>query len=226
MQQHRPGVCRQLDDLLVRENPLRLVVNGRHTLTISCSPSHLTEWAYGHLWTEGLIASVDEVRTLSMDDGYLTIGLRVQQELPSEPVPVVSSLRVPLPRVLELALAASARANVFRSTGGTHHAALADRHGIHSLLEDISRSCALEKIAGRMLMDGLSGGDKLLLLSGRVALRAVRAAARMRLPIVAAASAPTADAARLADRLGICLCGFVREERANVYTHAWRVAAR
>jgi len=226
VQQHRLGVCRQLDDLLVREHPLRLVIDGRHTLTTSCSPSHLTEWAYGHLWTEGLISSVDEVCTLRMDDGYLTIGLRVQREIPGEPVPVASSLRVPLPRVLELALAASAQATVFRSTGGTHHAALADRQGIHSLLEDISRSCALEKIAGRMLMDGLPGADKLLLLSGRVSRCTVRAAARMGLPIVVAVSAPTADAARLADRLDICLCGFVREERANVYTHAWRVASR
>ena len=47
--------------------------------------------------------------------------------------------------------------------------------------------------------------------------------ARCGVPIVAAVSAPTIDAVRLAEELNVCLCGFVRGERMNVYANGWRL---
>jgi FdhD protein len=43
------------------------------------------------------------------------------------------------------------------------------------------------------------------------------------LPLVAAVSAPTSLAVRTAEATGVTLVGFLRGEKANVYTHAARV---
>ena len=48
-------------------------------------------------------------------------------------------------------------------------------------------------------------------------------AVRAGLEIVAAVSAPTSLAIEVAERFGVTLCGFVRGERATVFTHPHRI---
>jgi len=90
-------------------------------------------------------------------------------------------------------------------------------------VEDISRTCALEKAIGEALLRGVDFEQSFAFLSSRVPSRMITKLARCGVPIVAAVSAPTMDAVRLAERLNICLCGFVRDERLNVYAHGWRI---
>ena len=69
----------------------------------------------------------------------------------------------------------------------------------------------------------LSIQDKGIFLSGRASLEMVLKAARSRLALVAAVSAPSSRAVEAARRLGITLCGFVRGEEFAVYCHDWRI---
>jgi FdhD protein len=41
--------------------------------------------------------------------------------------------------------------------------------------------------------------------------------------VMLAVSAPTSLAIEVANRFGVTLCGFVREDRATVYTHPQRI---
>lgn len=43
------------------------------------------------------------------------------------------------------------------------------------------------------------------------------------IPIVGGVSAPTFDAVEEARKLGICVCGFVCDDRLNVLSHGWRL---
>ncbi len=45
----------------------------------------------------------------------------------------------------------------------------------------------------------------------------------MNLPIVASLTAPTSTAVELAEKWGICVVGYVRNESLRVYTHPHRL---
>lgn len=213
-----------VDDTLVAEANVAIALRGETRTRTVCSPGHLREWAIGYLFSEGLIARPGDVKGIDEANGVLTIDL--VPSAPAEPaalLPVESDRCATPERILALARDAADRAETFRRTGGTHAAAIADETGIVAFVEDINRACALEKALGIALKRRVDFSQALAFLSSRVPSRMIAKLARCGTPVVAAVSAPTIDAVRLAEALSVCLCGFVRGERLNVYTHGWRV---
>ena len=144
-----------------------------------------------------------------------------------EPLPrglpfVPRSVVVGLPDALRAAQAA------FERTGGLHAAGLFETDGrLVAIREDVGRHNALDKLIGsRVRVRELPLWDRILMVSGRVSFEIVQKAAMAGIPIVAAVSAPSDLAVRLADRLGVTLIGFLRGPSFNVYTHDGRVDLR
>ena len=84
--------------------------------------------------------------------------------------------------------------------------------------EDVGRHNAVDKIVGRMALDGALPATGLgLFVSGRASFELVQKAWAAGFGTLVAVSAPTALAVHTARRAGLVLAGFARADRLNIY---------
>jgi FdhD protein len=153
-------------------------------------------------------ASIDEV------------ALRAEP-LPDGPV-VTRAVILALPDLLRAAQRA------FDETGGLHAAGLFTPKGeLIALREDVGRHNAIDKLVGSQVLAGsMPLHERVLMVSGRVSFEIVQKAAIAGIPIVCAVSAPSDLAIETAERLGVTLVGFLRQDGFNVYAHDARIDLR
>ncbi len=109
---------------------------------------------------------------------------------------------------------------LFDATGAVHAAAAVDRQGsVVVAREDIGRHNAVDKVAGRLLLDGALPADELaLVVSGRASFEMAQKAWAAGYTALVAVSAPSALAVTTARRAGLTLVGFTRNGNAKFYS--------
>ena len=233
-------------DEVAVEEPLEIAVDGRPLAVTMRTPGHDEELAAGFLYGEGLIdraprfvadpaMAANRVMVagpLRRDPAarrfYTTSSCGVCGKGALEEVAVHAPPARPGPRVARPLLAGlpeRLRQPEFARTGGLHATGLFDADGELLLVrEDVGRHNAMDKVMGRMLLDGrLPLGGCLLCVSGRLSFELVQKAAVAGAPVLVGVGAPTSLAVSLAADQAITLCGFAREGRVNVYTGGERV---
>jgi FdhD protein len=250
----RQGVASRSSDLLAGEEPLEIRLDGQPLAVTMRTPypGQDAELALGFLIGEAILGKEDVARISECGADAVDVRLRPGSSpaegwqrsfyassscgicgkasidavrVAAEPVPAGPTIEGETLSSLPEALRAAQR--VFERTGGLHAAGLFERSGELTIVrEDVGRHNAVDKAVGRAAMDGLLPlHDKLLMVSGRVSFEIVQKALLAGVPIVAAVSAPTTLAVRLARESNMTLVGFLREGGFNVYAGEERISA-
>jgi FdhD protein len=103
-------------------------------------------------------------------------------------------------------------------TRASHAAALYDvDYKVMVSAEDVGRHNALDKAIGGVFLKGELEKVAFLVLSSRISYELVQKAARARIPIILAASQPTALAVELASQLNITLASLADQDQSGLY---------
>ncbi|MBT4245502.1 MAG: formate dehydrogenase accessory sulfurtransferase FdhD [SAR86 cluster bacterium] len=135
--------------------------------------------------------------------------------------PIVNiDLITELPNILR------ARQEQFANTGGVHASALLTEGGkVLHLAEDVGRHNALDKLIGHVRCnDILRPIEQFVMCSGRLGFDIIQKAVMSRIGMIVGIGAPTSLALDLAKKFDITLIGFIKKNKYNIYTGAWRIS--
>src|SRR6201996_5720196 len=109
-------------------------------------------------------------------------------------------------------------------TGSVHAAAwVIPGRGVQLVREDVGRHNALDKAIGAIMRSGADRSEGYMLVTSRASFEMVQKTAAVGVSFLAAFSAPTAFAVRMAARTGLTLVAFARRDRHVVYANSERL---
>jgi len=246
------GEAQRKTDFVAEESPLHLFVNSILWVTILCTPTNIKELAVGHLLSEGILKSIDEIEEVIQKEAENACYVKLKSTVKVEDriklsrlharvvisacgagspfqftgkMPIVkSTIKVSAKIIFDSVNQLNFKAEGFRQTGGLHVAAIYKNEGsLIALAEDVGRHNAVDKVIGMAALNRIDFETCFLALSGRISGDVAFKAAKVGMPIVASLSAALSSGITTAQDSKVTLAGFVRGKRLNVYTLPERI---
>ena len=168
----------------------------------------------------------DRRRTLAGRTGCGLCGTESLSQVIRPLERVVSSFAIDAPTLQTLSRALAAGQPLHARTGATHAAGWGRSDGTLPLVrEDVGRHNALDKLIGALARQRIDTSDGIAMLTSRASSEMVQKSATVGIPMLAAISAPTGLAVRIAEDTGVTLIAWLRADRFSVYTHQERLRA-
>ena len=239
-----------IDETVAQEAFLRIFLNDREMVALSCTPFDRTYLAVGFLVSEGFLKTKEEIESIEKKEDRVTVHTRPSYKFPDvtqfkgiltsgcgkgktftnwevinplEDIMIRLDLTLSFDDIIKIIFQFEKRSELFRQTAGVHSAALAQNGDIVMFNEDIGRHNAVDKVLGESFLKGVSWKDKFLVISGRISSDIVSKLYNCGLNLVVSRTAPTSLAVNMAQKLGITLVGFARGNRMNVYSFPVRI---
>jgi FdhD protein len=151
-------------------------------------------------------------------------GVATVEEAVRAPAPVGSGVEVSAAELHAALIELQRHQRINSQTGSVHAAAwVLPGRGIEIVREDVGRHNALDKVIGAIVRRGEDFHRGYFVITSRASYEMVLKSAAVGVSLLAAVSAPTAFAVRLAATSNMTLVGFVREHQHVVYAHAARL---
>jgi FdhD protein len=235
------------------ERALTVYVDKRELVTLMTLGAHPELLVLGFLRNQRLVASVDEVESITVDwdvgaaavktrQGISDIEARTAKRVVTtgcgqgsvfgDLMAEVDSITLPAATLLQSELygivnAIRLQETTYKSSGSVHGCALFQGAEMLVFIEDVGRHNALDTIAGWMWMspgEDMTGADKVFYTTGRLTSEMVIKSAQMGVPIVVSRSGITQMGLDVAQRLGLCAIGRATNKRFLCYSGVERLA--
>ena len=227
------------------ERFLRIHVNGLELATVMASPVEPECLALGFLRSEGIIQGMDDVRrwTVCPSGACVDVWLRradfeppgrliitsgcgggvTFDDLAERAQPLDSTRQTTPEQISHLLHELQESALLYQEARGIHTAGLSDGERLLMITQDVGRHNTVDRLWGKCLLAAQSTADLILVSTGRISSEMLNKAAKMRIPIVASRTSPTALSIELARTWHITLIGYVRSGSLRVYANPERL---
>jgi FdhD protein len=237
-------------DSLAEETPIALVYNGISHAVMMATPQDLEDFALGFSITEGIIANRHELYGVELecnDSGWIVnldiaterfagfkdvrramvgrtgcglCGVESLSQVFKKPTkPIHCDVIYHYANILHAVRQLPHLQTLQQITGASHACAFANQDG-HVMLvrEDVGRHNAMDKLIGALAKQDYPKG--FIITTSRASYEMVQKVAMAGYGLLAAVSAPTALAVKMAEELNVSLIGFAREYKCVAYAHA------
>jgi len=229
------------------ERPLTVFVDKRELvtlMTLGLAPELLV---LGYLRNQRLVASVDEVESITVDwevgaaavrtrsgiasieektahrvvttgCGQGTVFGSLMADVESVDLPAATEARLRQSTLYAMLDQMRRQDSVYKKAGSVHGCALFRGGEMRVHFEDVGRHNAIDTIAGWMWMNGVAGADKSFYTTGRLTSEMVMKSAQMGVPIVVSRNGITQMGHALAMQLGLTLIGRAKHRHFICYS--------
>ena len=233
------------------ERPLTVFVDKRELVTLMTLGAMPELLVLGYLRNQRLIASVDEVESITVDwdvgaaavrthvgvadiaektahrvvttgCGQGTVFGSVMDEIHTLRLPAADLARLRQSTLHRMLETMRQQDSIHRKAGSVHGCALFQGGELLMFVEDVGRHNAIDTIAGWMALHAVDGADKAFYTTGRLTSEMVMKAAHLGVPIIVSRNGVTAMGHELAAKLGMALFGRASNRHFLCYTGAER----
>lgn len=244
------GVFSQVQDFIAEEGYIHVDIGCNTGFGAVATLEKVRPFVYGHLFSEGIIRSVDEVvdyQEFIVDENTVFVETRLRDPPVKgfrlvglacldygsrlgevgegvKPLPSSTFPLVSAEKLVEIQEKILGETEDFRLTGAYHYAFLFDsKLELAAKAKDVGRHNAVDKVVGEVLLRGNSFSGSILFTTGRVSMDIVLKCLRCGIPLLVSRGAVLLGAIRLAKRYNLGLVGFLRGQRFNIYSGENRI---
>lgn len=205
-----------------------MTVNNEDKFFFLCTPEALKELAYGSLVTMGVVRSLTEFDSVTVDEANLLVTVRTQAgPVPSKTLPQRFAAIQPLPTGHAMSMDALKQLAHFVLKPATHFGT----HAVGALLpdggmyryEDVGRHNAMDKAIGRAALLGADLSRCALCASGRISAEMLMKAYTAGVPVVATKRYPSDLAVSLGERAGIAIVSDILGAQPQIHGSMSRI---
>ena len=231
------------------ERPLTLFLNSREIVTMMTICDYPEYLAVGYLVNQNMLSHDDEVTGVEYEEDIETVVVRTATETDFEDKlkkktltsgcaqgtvfgDVMASIEhAQLPAdvwiktscLYEMVKKINTMPSLYLEAGAIHGCVLSQADRVLLYMEDVGRHNAVDKIAGYMFLNKITGDDKIFYTTGRLTSEMVIKTVQMGIPILASRSGFTAWGVDLARQVGLTLIGRCRGKRFVVLAGSERI---
>jgi FdhD protein len=220
------------------ERALTLYLNAREIVTMMTIGDHPEELAIGYLLNQNMLQADDVITGIDHDDDLDVVVVRTERQTDFEAklrkktltsgcaqgtafgdlMEQIDTVRLPhqpfrTSWLYRLTSVINQTPSLYLEAGAIHGCVLCQEDRPLIYMEDVGRHNAVDKVAGWMFRNGVSGGDKSFYTTGRLTSEMVIKTARMGIPVLVSRSGFTAWGVDLAKQIGMTLIGRAKGKR-------------